>query len=180
MGPGNRMIGLPYPKYMNSNNDVDMSAALIMCSVERARALGIAEDRWVFPHSGTDCHEHQFVSNRWSFDETPAIRLGGRMALDVGPKTVAAFREKIVRAKSVFWNGPMGLFENEPFAAGTRGVAKALAECTGFTVVGGGDSVAAVQEAGLADRYSHVSTGGGASLEWIEGRKLPGVEALRP
>ena len=81
--PQNRIIGLPYRKVMNSNNDVDMGAALIMCSVERAEALGIARDRWVFPHSGTDCHEHNFVSNRWTFSDTPAIRLGGQRALDL-------------------------------------------------------------------------------------------------
>jgi acetyl-CoA C-acetyltransferase len=84
----NRMVGLPYPKYMNSNNDVDMAAALIICSVERARALGIPEDRWVFVHSGTDCHEHQFVSHRWSFSETPAIELGGRQALELAGMTI--------------------------------------------------------------------------------------------
>jgi acetyl-CoA C-acetyltransferase len=82
-GPRNRMVGLPYTKSMNSNNDVDMAAALLMCSVERARALGVPEDLWVFPHSGTDCHEHQYVSNRWSFHETPAIELGGRLALEL-------------------------------------------------------------------------------------------------
>jgi acetyl-CoA C-acetyltransferase len=82
-GPTNRMIGFPYPKYMNSNNDVDMAASLIMCSVERAHALGIPSDRWVFLHAGTDCHEHPFMSNRWSFTSTPAIELGGRMALEL-------------------------------------------------------------------------------------------------
>ena len=87
-GPANRMIGFPYPKYMNSNNDVDMGAALIMCSAEKAAALGIPRDRWVFPQSGTDCHEHQFISNRWSFSETPAIALGGRMALDLAGTTI--------------------------------------------------------------------------------------------
>jgi acetyl-CoA C-acetyltransferase len=80
-GPGNRMIGLPYPKYMNSNNDVDQAAALIICSVERARALGVPEDRWVFVHAGSDCHEHTYISERWTFAETPAIELGGRAAL---------------------------------------------------------------------------------------------------
>jgi phosphoglycerate kinase len=101
------------------------------------------------------------------------------LALDVGPRTVALFREALLRARSVFWNGPLGLFERPAFAAGSVGVARAIAETSGFTVVGGGDSVAAVQQAGLGDRFSHISTGGGASLELLEGRKLPGVEALR-
>ncbi|MGA0893698.1 MAG: acetyl-CoA acetyltransferase [Ilumatobacteraceae bacterium] len=79
----NRMIGLPYTKYMNSNNDVDMAAALVMCSAGTAEALGVPRDRWVFPHSGTDCHEHDAISERWSFAETPAIALGGRRALDL-------------------------------------------------------------------------------------------------
>jgi acetyl-CoA C-acetyltransferase len=83
VGPGNRMIGFPYPKYMNSNSDVDMAAAVIMCSADAARRLGVSEDRWVFPVSGTDCHEHDFVSNRDTFARTPAIELGGRRALDL-------------------------------------------------------------------------------------------------
>jgi acetyl-CoA C-acetyltransferase len=87
-GPSNRMVGLPYPKFMNSNNDVDQGAALIMCSAARAEALGVPRDRWVFPLSGTDCHEHQYVSNRWSFAETPAVELGGRMALDLAGTTI--------------------------------------------------------------------------------------------
>jgi acetyl-CoA C-acetyltransferase len=82
-GAKNRMIGLPYPKMMNSNNDVDQGAAVIMCSVERAEALGVPRDRWVFPHSGADSHEHYFVSNRWTFTETPAIAAGGAMALEL-------------------------------------------------------------------------------------------------
>ena len=82
-GPTNRMIGLPYTKSMNSNNDVDMGAALLMCSVEAARRLGVPEDRWVFPHSGADSHEHQFISNRWSFTHLPAVEIAGRAALDL-------------------------------------------------------------------------------------------------
>jgi phosphoglycerate kinase len=99
-------------------------------------------------------------------------------ALDIGPATAERCAEVIAKAGMVLWNGPMGLFENPAFAGGTLAVARAVADCPGFTVVGGGDSVAAVQQAGVADRIKHVSTGGGASLEFIEGKTLPGVAAL--
>lgn len=100
-------------------------------------------------------------------------------AFDIGPKSLEMFRRMTAPAKTIFWNGPMGVFETKPFDAGTLGVARILAESSGFTVVGGGESVEAIHAAGLADRVSHVSTGGGASLDYISGKPLPGVEALR-
>ena len=105
----------------------------------------------------------------------------GWMGLDIGPKTIEAYRQKTVGAKTIVWNGPMGVFEMPAFAKGTLEVAKAVAAATSAgatSIVGGGDSVAAVHQSGLADKISHISTGGGASLEFLAGRKLPGVEAL--
>ncbi len=104
--------------------------------------------------------------------------IGDRMGLDIGPKTIARYAEVIGRAKTVVWNGPMGVFEIDAFAAGTIGVARAVASVHGTTIIGGGDSVAAVIKAGVADRMTHISTGGGASLEFLGGRTLPGVEVL--
>jgi len=102
----------------------------------------------------------------------------GLMGLDIGPKTLDRYRQRILGAKTVFWNGPMGLFEQKPWAEGTFGVARAMADSPAVTVVGGGDSAAAVEEAGLVAKMKHVSTGGGASLEFIEGRVLPGIQVL--
>ncbi|HMB71357.1 MAG TPA: phosphoglycerate kinase [bacterium] len=151
--------------------------------LEMARGLlARAEREKVRMHFPVDCvvarafaadAEHRVVAA----DAMPA----GWTMLDVGPKTVAAFREVIVAARTVLWNGPMGVFEMEAFASGTLGVARALAEATdagAVTIVGGGDSAAAIARAGLESRVSHVSTGGGASLEFLEGKELPGVAAL--
>jgi phosphoglycerate kinase len=102
----------------------------------------------------------------------------GFLALDVGPATRRAFAAAVASAKTLFWNGPLGVFEKPPFDAGTRAVAEALATCSGFTLIGGGETVAAAHQAGVTDRIGHVSTGGGASLEFLAGRELPGVAVL--
>ena len=100
------------------------------------------------------------------------------MGLDIGPKTATAYADVLRSARTIFWNGPMGVFEFPAFARGTQVVADAVGECPGWTVVGGGDSVRAVVEGGFAEEIDHISTGGGASLEFMEGRELPGLRAL--
>jgi len=113
--------------------------------------------------------------------ETLAVddpKIGDRMGLDIGPQTAKAYADALRDARMVVWNGPMGVFEIDAFAQGTIAVAKAVAGVNGTTIVGGGDSIAAVKKAGVADRITHISTGGGASLEFLGGRTLPGVAAL--
>jgi phosphoglycerate kinase len=121
-----------------------------------------------------DAFEADAATEVVPFDALPE----GRLGLDIGPQTSETFARHISSAATVFWNGPMGVFEWPRFAAGTFAVARALAECDGYTVIGGGDSVRAAHEAGVADRISWISTGGGASLELLEGRELPGVAAI--
>lgn len=123
------------------------------------------------------------LAERFAADATPVPLDGidvpdGMMGLDIGPRTAQAYADEIARAGTVFWNGPMGAFELEPFAAGTRAVAEAVASAPGVTIVGGGDSAAALVQFGLGDQVTHLSTGGGAALELIEGRELPGVAVL--
>src|SRR6185312_17156068 len=123
------------------------------------------------------------LADRFDADAEPVPLDGvdvpdGMMGLDIGPRSADAYATLVMTAGTVFWNGPMGAFELAPFAAGTRTVADAVAASAAVTVVGGGDSAAALQRFGLADKVTHLSTGGGASLELIEGKTLPGVEAL--
>lgn len=141
--------------------------------MEKARARGVEVLLPVDHVCATEATE----TARREVVDGPAIP-EGLVGLDIGPKTLDRFRQKILAAGTVFWNGPMGLFEQKPWAEGTFGVARAMAESGAVTVVGGGDSAAAVEQAGLVAKMKHVSTGGGASLEFVEGRVLPGIKVL--
>jgi phosphoglycerate kinase len=152
------------------HDQVDTVRELIGAARERGVDILLPTDVVVAPEFAEDA-----PATTVPVDSVPADQLG----LDIGPDTAAAFAAAVADAGSVFWNGPMGVFEWEPFAAGTRAVAQAVADASGFTVVGGGDSAAAIRAFGLAEQVDHVSTGGGASLELLEGKDLPGVVALR-
>jgi phosphoglycerate kinase len=136
---------------------------------ERGVVLQLPEDVVAATSKRVDAPRHTVPSA-----QVPARELG----LDIGPRTVEEFARTIADAKTIVWNGPMGVFELEPFSGGTRGVATAIAGAGAFSVVGGGDSLAAVKRYGLEDGFDHLSTGGGASLEFIEGRRLPGITVL--
>ncbi len=162
--------GLPVGKSLVEDNLVDTARDLLARAKTRGLDLELPVDHVVSARiDGTAP-----VATLAVGDAT----IGDRMGLDIGPKTIARYAEVIGRAKTVVWNGPMGVFEIDAFAAGTIGVARAVANVRGTTIIGGGDSVAAVAKAGVADRMTHISTGGGASLEFLGGRKLPGVEVL--
>ncbi len=143
---------------------------------EARRLMGEADERLILPVDVVvaDAMEEGVESETVPVDAIPS----GTMGLDIGHDTVARFEGYISEAKTIFWNGPMGVFEIDDFARGTEGVARAVAESGATSVVGGGDSVAAVNKLGLEDEMSHISTGGGASLEYVEGKELPGVAVL--
>jgi phosphoglycerate kinase len=139
--------------------------------------LGKSGGKLVLPEEVVIADAFDNAANSKVIKISDGVPAGWRV-LDIGPATVEAFRRVIIDAKTIVWNGPMGVFEMENFAKGTFQIAQLLAESGATTIIGGGDSVAAVQQAGLADRMSHISTGGGASLELLEGKELPGVVAL--
>jgi 3-phosphoglycerate kinase len=146
---------------------------------EAKRLMDAAGERLVLPVDVVvaDAMEEGVETETVSVDAIPL----GKMGLDIGPESVEAFRGEISGASTIFWNGPMGVFEIDAFAKGTEGVARAVAEASeggATSVIGGGDSVAAVNKLGLDDKMSHISTGGGASLEYVEGKELPGVAVL--
>ncbi len=145
-------------------------------ALERVQAAGGAGCRLILPLDLVLADSFKADAEPRPIDGTDVP--DGWMGLDIGPRTSDAFAREIEAGETVLWNGPMGAFELEPFASGTRAVAEAVAAAPGVTVVGGGDSAAALGEFGLEDRVTHLSTGGGASLELLEGRELPGVEAL--
>jgi phosphoglycerate kinase len=143
---------------------------------EAKRLMGEAGDRLILP---VDVVVADAIEEGSNFETVQVDAIpSGKMGLDIGPETVELFEGHILGASTVFWNGPMGVFEIDAFAKGTEGVARAVADSKATSVVGGGDSVAAVNKLGLEDEMSHISTGGGASLEYVEGKELPGVAVL--
>ncbi len=165
-----KAMGYEVGKSLCEVDKLDLAKSLM----EKAKAKGVKlmlpVDNRVGKEFSNDT-ESKFVNST----EIPADWEG----LDIGPKTIEMYSEELRNAKTVVWNGPLGAFEMEQFAEGTNSIARILADVEATTIVGGGDSAAAVEKVGLADKFTHISTGGGASLEFLEGKKLPGIEALQ-
>lgn len=165
-----KAMGYEVGKSLCEVDKLDLAKSLM----EKAKAKGVKlmlpVDNRVGKEFSNDT-ESKFVNST----EIPADWEG----LDIGPKTIQMYSEELRKARTVVWNGPLGAFEMEQFAEGTNSIARILAEVEATTIVGGGDSAAAVEKVGLADKFTHISTGGGASLEFLEGKKLPGIEALQ-
>ena len=164
-----RATGASVGKSLTEEDKLDLARSLLEDAAKRRVSFRLPDD--------------VVVADRFAEDATarivPAQAIpAGWMGMDIGPQTSAAYAAVVAGAGTVMWNGPMGVFEFPPFSAGTRAVAEAMAKSKAVTIVGGGDSAAAVQQMGLADRMTHISTGGGASLEFLEGKDLPGVAAL--
>lgn len=169
-----RARGFTTGKSLVEEDKTELALTLLGEAVERGSRIVLPIDH-VLARSTEDGAQTQLTG----VEGTPADWIG----LDIGPKTIELFRKEISRARTIVWNGPLGMFEKPAFARGTMEIARAVADATAkgaTSIVGGGDSVAAVEQAGLANKISHISTGGGASLEFLAGQKLPGVEALTP
>ena len=163
-----RAKGLETGKSLVETDKIDLAKALLAKASQKNVSIELPLDHVVAPN--VDSRE----SHVTPVDRTPADRMG----LDIGPETVRRYLEVIRRAKTIVWNGPMGVFENPKFAEGTFAIARAVADSGAFSIVGGGDSAAAVAQSGVESKITHISTGGGASLEFLSGQKLPGVEVL--
>ncbi|MCU1383234.1 MAG: phosphoglycerate kinase [Acidobacteria bacterium] len=162
--------GIPVGTSLIEDDKIGEAKAIEADAKKRGVALLLPTDHVVAPRlDAAAAHEILAVGD---------AAIGDRMGLDIGPATIAAYTAAIADAKTVVWNGPMGVFEIDAFAKGTNAVAQAVAAVKGTTIIGGGDSIAAVKKAGIADRITHISTGGGASLEFLGGQTLPGVAAL--
>ena len=162
--------GVPIGRSLVEDDKLEAARGLERLAAERHVALEVPRDHVVADRvEAGAAHEVLAIGD---------ARIGNRFGVDIGPATIQLYQAAIKDARTVVWNGPMGVFEIEAFATGTNEVARAVAAVQGTTIVGGGDSIAAVTKAGMADRITHISTGGGASLEFLGGRTLPGVEAL--
>lgn len=164
-----RAQGYEIGRSRHEPDKVALAAELLERAGQSDCELLLPTDVVVAPAAADDAPHQVFA-----VDQAPA----NGMILDIGPQTTQHYIQAVESAHTVIWNGPLGLFEIEPFSAGTRALAAAVGHCPGTTIVGGGDSIAAIEQAGLSDRITHVSTGGGASLEFLSGRSLPGVAAL--
>jgi phosphoglycerate kinase len=165
-----KAMGKPVGKSLVEDDKLEAARDIIARAKARGLQLLLPTDHVVAPRL-----EAGAPAETLSVDDTA---IGDRMGLDIGPATAKAYADALRDAKTVVWNGPMGVFEIDAFAKGTMAVAQAVADCAGTTIIGGGDSIAAINKAGLADRISHISTGGGASLELLGGLTLPGVAVL--
>ena len=162
--------GLPIGKSLVEDDKLEAARRIMAHAHERGVKLALPSD-----HVVADRLEAGAPHATLAVDDAA---IGERIGVDIGPETIAAYTQLVAGARTVVWNGPMGVFEMPPFDAGTNALARAVANVKGTTIVGGGDTVSAVSKAGVADRITHISTGGGASLEFLGGRVLPGVAAL--
>jgi phosphoglycerate kinase len=163
-----RAKGVQTGKSLVETDKIDIAKDLLAMASQKGASLELPVDHVIAPGLESTAPRVTAV------DQTPADQMG----LDIGPETVRRYSEVIRKAKTIVWNGPMGVFENPRFAQGTFAIARAVADSNAFSIVGGGDSAAAVSQSGVESKITHISTGGGASLEFLSGEKLPGVEAL--